>query len=132
MIVVDTSVMFAIAAHEDERDIFIGILDKTDAAICSAVTYVETIMVLTGRSHAVACSRVDDLLRAFAIGVASIDRPVTDAAIDAFDRYGKGRHRAALNLADCFSYALAKTRNAPLLFKGDHFAGTDITAAWLP
>ena len=124
--------MFAIAAHEDERDIFIGILDKADAAVCSAVTYLETVMVLTGRSHAVARARVDELLKAFAIGVASIDRPITDAAIDAFDRYGKGRHRAALNLADCFSYALAKSRNAPLLFKGDDFSNTDIAAAWVP
>jgi ribonuclease VapC len=48
----------------------------------------------------------------------------------AFSRFGKGHHPARLNLADCFSYALARTRNVPLLFKGDDFAQTDILPAW--
>jgi ribonuclease VapC len=47
-------------------------------------------------------------------------------------RYGKGRDGARLNLADCFSYALAKTRRLPLLFKGDDFGKTDIVPAWRP
>jgi ribonuclease VapC len=53
-------------------------------------------------------------------------------AITSFMQYGKGRHGARLNLADCFSYALAKTRRLPLLFKGDDFAQTDIVPAWRP
>jgi ribonuclease VapC len=132
MIVVDTSAIFAIAAGERERDAFVSVLDQTDAAVCSSVTYLETVMVLTGRSRAVAKSTVQQLLRTFRIDVASVDGVVTEAAVDAFDRYGKGRHHASLNLADCFSYALAKSRNAPLLFKGDDFARTDIAAAWQP
>jgi ribonuclease VapC len=52
------------------------------------------------------------------------------AALASFIRYGKGRHRARLNLGDCFAYALAKTRNLPLLFKGDDFLNTDIIPAW--
>lgn len=132
MIVVDTSAIFAIAAHESERSAFIEILDRTDAAACSSVTYLESVMVLTGRSHQVARARVDDLLRVFAIEIASVDRAVTNAAIHAFDRFGKGRHRASLNLADCFSYALAKSLDAPLLFKGHDFQSTDVAAAWRP
>jgi ribonuclease VapC len=132
MIVVDTSAMFAIAARERERDAFVGLLDQTDVAVCSSVTYLETVMVLTGRSRAVAKSAVEELLRAFGIEVTPVDLIVTDVAVDAFNRYGKGRHRAALNLADCFSYALAKSRDAPLLFKGDDFSQTDIAAAWQP
>ncbi len=132
MIIVDTSAMFAIAAHETERDAFDDILDQADGATCSAVTYLETVMVLTGRSRTVARSQVDALLKSFAIDVAPVDLSITNAAVDAFDRFGKGRHRASLNLADCFSYALAKSRNAPLLFKGDDFSRTDIAAAWRP
>lgn len=132
MMVVDTSALFAIAAHEQERNEFVDILDRTDTAMCSAVTFVETVMVLTGRSRALAQFRVLDLLRTFAIEVAPIDPSNADVAIDAFDRFGKGRHPAQLNLADCFSYALAKSRNAPLLFKGDDFARTDIIPAWRP
>ncbi|MBX9842233.1 MAG: type II toxin-antitoxin system VapC family toxin [Xanthobacteraceae bacterium] len=132
MIVVDTSAIFAIAAHEPERDLFIEILNQAEAAICSGVTYVETVMVLTGRSRILTRSRVDELLGSFALAVAPTDLAVTGAAADAFERYGKGRHRASLNLADCFAYALAKSRNAPLLYKGGDFARTDIEPAWTP
>jgi ribonuclease VapC len=50
-------------------------------------------------------------------------------AIEAFRRFGRGRHRAALNIGDCFSYALAKATDQPLLFKGNDFAQTDIRPA---
>ena len=62
MIVVDTSAMFAIVARENERNSFVKVLDQTDAAVCSSVTYLETVMVLTGRSRAVAKSAVEELL----------------------------------------------------------------------
>jgi ribonuclease VapC len=130
MIVVDTSAMFAIVAHEIERDAFIEVLDQVDRALCSAVSFVETVMVLTGRSHAIARVQVEELLRAFAIEVESVDRSQMEIAVEAFDRFGTGRHRASLNLADCFSYALAKSRSAPLLYKGNDFSRTDIRAAW--
>lgn len=129
MIVVDTSALFAIATREDERDEFIAALATSGPVVCSTVTYVETIMVLTGRSRRVARHRIDELLSLFRIKLVAVDQTL---AIDAFERYGKGRHRARLNLADCFSYALAKSRGVPLLFKGDDFAKTDIEAAWHP
>ncbi len=50
-------------------------------------------------------------------------------AVEAFRRYGKGRHPAGLNFGDCFSYALSKATGEPLLFKGDDFARTDIKRA---
>ena len=53
-------------------------------------------------------------------------------AIGSFLAYGMGRHQAQLNLADCFSYGLAKSRGAPLLFKGDDFSQTDGAPAWRP
>jgi ribonuclease VapC len=132
VIVIDTSALFAIAAAEPERSEFIDLIDSQGPALCSAVTYVETVMVLTGRSRKVARARIDELLQVFTIDVVPIDRAVTEAAVDAFDRFGKGRHRARLNLADCFSYALAKSRHLPLLFKGNDFAKTDIASAWSP
>ena len=130
MIVVDTSALFAIAVAEPERGEFIDLIDAHGPALCSAVTYVETVMVLTGRSHQVEKERIDELLKVFAIDVVPIDRVITEAAVDAFDRFGKGRHRARLNLVDCFSYALARSRHLPLLFKGTDFAKTDIAPAW--
>ena len=131
MIVIDTSALFAIAADELERAAFVDVLDSQKGLI-SAVTYVETVMVLTGRSRRLARARVDDLLQAFGIETVPIDRKVAVAAVDAFDRYGKGRHPARLNLSDCFAYGLAKSRDLPLLFKGDDFSSTDIVPAWRP
>jgi ribonuclease VapC len=130
VIVIDTSALFAIATAEPERSAFIDLIDDQGPALCSAVTYVETVMVLTGRSRKVERDRIDDMLKIFTIDVVPIDHVVTEAAVDAFDRFGKGRHRARLNLADCFSYALAKSRDLPLLFKGNDFAKTDIAPAW--
>lgn len=131
MIVVDTSVLFAIAADEAERSLFVDLLDA-EKPIASTVTYVETVMVLTGRSKRLARGRVDEMFQTFGIEIAPVDRTVADAAIAAFDHYGKGRHPARLNLSDCFAYGLAKARNLPLLFKGDDFGKTDIVPAWRP
>jgi ribonuclease VapC len=132
VIAVDTSALFAIAAREDERDRFIDILDEADAAVCSAVTYVETIMVLTSRSRQLARDDAEALIQAFRIEIVPIDQSLTEVAVTAFDRFGKGRHQARLNLADCFAYALAKHRDIPLLFKGSDFLHTDLRRAWQP
>ena len=129
MIIVDTSALFAIAANESERDAFIEILDS-EKGLISAVTYVESVMVLTGRSKRLASARVDDLMRASGLEIVPVDESLANAAVNAFDRYGKGRHPARLDLSDCFAYGLAKSRNLPLLFKGDDFSKTDIQPAW--
>ena len=132
MIVIDTSALFALAARETERAAFFDILDRTDAAFCSTVTYVETTMVLTGRSRIVARDKVQTLIEDLKIEVVPLDSRAMEGAIVAFDKFGKGRHRARLNFSDCFSYGLAKSRNLPLLFKGDDFIHTDIVPAWRP
>jgi ribonuclease VapC len=87
-------------------------------------------MALTGRSKRLALARVDDLMRSSGIEIVPVDPTLAKAAVNAFDRYGKGRHPARLNLADCFSYGLAKSRDLPLLFKGEDFSRTDIVPAW--
>jgi ribonuclease VapC len=70
------------------------------------------------------------LIERSGIAVVPFDEPMAEAAFDAFKRYGKGQgHRAQLNIIDCAAYALAKTRDLPLLFKGNDFASTDIRPA---
>jgi len=61
--------------------------------------------------------------------LAAIGEREFDLALQAFSRFGKGRHPARLNMGDCFAYACAKFHGVPLLFKGDDFALTDIDAA---
>jgi ribonuclease VapC len=63
------------------------------------------------------------------IEVISFDRDQAELARSAFRRFGKGRHRAGLNLGDCFSYELAQSCSAPLLHKGDDFIYTDLASA---
>lgn len=63
------------------------------------------------------------------IKIEAVDAALAQTGFDAWLRYGKGRHPAALNFGDCFSYALAKRRDEPLLFKGKDFASTDIRSA---
>lgn len=73
--------------------------------------------------------RLNAFLTDMQVVIEPVDSVQAAAAREAFDRFGKGRHKAGLNLADCFAYALSKTRAEPLLFKGADFAATDIVAA---
>lgn len=75
-----------------------------------------------------AAALVDDFVRDLAVDVVMSTMGDVVAVRDAYFKYGRGYHPAALNFADCFSYALAKTRNEPLLFKGEDFSKTDIQA----
>ncbi len=72
---------------------------------------------------------VERLLREGGFEVAAVNARQADLAIEAFRRFGKGRHKAGLNIGDCFAYALAKWVEEPLLFKGDDFGQTDIVPA---
>jgi ribonuclease VapC len=127
MIVVDSSVVVAILQREPDAPTWIEILDRTSKALMSVVSFVETSMVIYGRRPDPDPHEVTSLLNALAIDIVPVTPKQGEAAVAAFLRYGKGRHRASLNLADCFSYALAKVQRAPLLYKGNDFAMTDLT-----
>lgn len=86
-------------------------------------------MVLSSRVAHLKVGGLQDALQTLAITQYSVDAQQSALAAEAFLRFGKGRHPARLNLGDCFSYALAKSLNAPLLYKGDDFAKTDIVSA---
>jgi ribonuclease VapC len=129
MIVVDTSVLVAILREEDDATEWIDVFDQTSKSQMSVVSYVETSMVIYGRARDTDPSEVTDLIEALQIEIVPVSLEQGEAAVGAFLRYGKGRHRAGLNLADCFSYALAQVRRAPLLYKGNDFAMTDLLPA---
>jgi ribonuclease VapC len=129
VIVVDSSILVAIIREESDAPLFVDVLDKTPA-IMSMVSYVETHMVVVGRKIDPDPMRVELTAKDLGIEIVDVTRDQAEAAIRAFFQYGKGRHRARLNLADCFTYALAKSRGVPLLFKGDDFTGTDIVSAY--
>jgi ribonuclease VapC len=132
VIVVDTSIVIAIIKDEPEAATFVDILDDSQMTIMSVVSYVEAHMVTNNRRLRTEATDVDNILAAAGIEIVNVTRDQAGLAVSAFLAYGKGRNRARLNLADCFSYALAKSRGAPLLFKGDDFSRTDIVPAWRP
>jgi|SRR5580692_8609360 ribonuclease VapC len=106
------------------------LIGSDEGACLSSVSLQQASFVLAGRTGNAAAWRVlDALIREMEIEVVPHDRALALIARDAFLRYGKGRHPARLNFADCASYALAKSRGIPLLFKGNDFAQTDIGAA---
>ncbi len=130
MIVVDTSAIAAIAFGEPERAAFVEAIERSDKALISAVSLVEARMVVHGRRGQRAVVLIDDLLRAPVFEVVAPSPAETDAAYAAFVAFGRGSgHPAGLNFGDLFSYALAKVRGLPLLFKGEDFAQTDIENA---
>ena len=130
MIVVDTSALVAIAFAEPEREAFLRTVQISDKSLISTVCVVETRMVVHGRRGQRAVILLDDLLRLPMFELVAPGPAEMDAAYAAFVAYGKGSgHPAGLNFGDVFSYALAKVRGLPLLYKGADFAQTDIGSA---
>lgn len=130
MIVVDSSSLIAILRREREADAFLRIIANTDRCLISSVSFLETSMVLAGRTgDATSWIEFDALIARAGMQIVAQDTELAEAARAAFLRFGRGRHPAALNLGDCASYALAKRNNLPLLFKGADFPRTDIREA---
>ncbi|MFB1488268.1 MAG: type II toxin-antitoxin system VapC family toxin [Thiocapsa sp. C3-sup] len=94
----------------------------------SALSVLETSIVLYRRKGSEAVAELDGLLADLGIEIVAFDVIQMRAARMAYARFGKGSHPASLNLGDCCSYALASTRKQPLLYKGDDFPRTDLRA----
>ena len=130
MIAIDTSAIVAIALGEPESARFTARIEAARQILVGVPTQLEARMVLTGRGGAAAAAATLAALfadpKVFSVDFAAAHLA---AATDAFDRYGKGQHRASLNYGDCMAYAVAKVAGCPLLFKGEDFARTDIRSA---
>ena len=128
--VIDTSAIVAIARGEPEAAIFSKLLEQTPGKLIAAPTYLECTFVMAGIAPTKGMLFLRDLLSDTLTAVVAFGPRELDAAVEARLRFSRGSgHAAKLNFGDCFAYALAKTRNLPLLFKGDDFARTDIVPA---
>jgi ribonuclease VapC len=128
-VIVDTSVVIAILRDEPDATAIAEALGRPEVRRMSAVSYVEAAVVVDGNRNPVLSRRFDDLLRDVEIGVEPVTLNQARIAREAYRDFGKGRHRAGLNLGDCFAYALAKEKGETLLFKGNDFSHTDIEPA---
>lgn len=130
MIVIDTSAVVALALAEPEREAILRTIQQANKVLLSTASLLETRMVVHGRRGQRAVVLLDDLLRSPLFELVAPDKAQTNAAYAAFVVFGKGSgHPACLNFSDLFSYALAKVRGLPLLYKGNDFVHTDIANA---
>lgn len=125
---IDTSAVIAILFDEAERQEFNTRIVDAERKLISAVSVLEATIVLESRNRD-NTSDLDLFLLRSGITVVPFDGDQLAFARAAFRRYGKGRHRAALNFGDCVAYALAQWSGEPLLFKGTDFAATDVASA---
>jgi ribonuclease VapC len=125
----DSSALVAILFSE------FGHLDLVDRILAAnevrvgAPTLVETSLVLSGRRRAPAKGEIEGLIQELGVTVVPFGELEWRLAVDAFTKFGRGRHRAALNFGDCLAYAIAMSLGDSLLFVGDDFAHTDVTPA---
>ena len=124
--VIDTSALVAMLNDEPEAERFETAVEADLVRLISTASYLETAIVIETRFGEPGGRELDLWLHRAAVDLVAVDSDQADAARVAYRMYGKGKHRAALNYGDCFSYALAKVSGQPLLFKGDDFACTDI------
>jgi ribonuclease VapC len=126
VIVLDTSAIVAILQREPEAALFAEIIETTPRCLISAGTYLELGIVAEQLRNVVGRADAERFVRDAEIEIVPFDTEQAELALAAFRHFGKGRHQARLNFGDCFAYALAKSLDAPLLFKGNDFGKTDI------
>ena len=127
--IVDSSTIIAILRNEPDAAAMAEALQEAPIRRISAVTYVEAAVVADNDRSPLLSRRFDALVRDAQMLVEPVTARQAELARQAYRDFGKGRHKAGLNLGDCFAYALAKEMDEPLLFKGDDFRHTDVEAA---
>ena len=119
------AILFAEPGHLDLVDRIL----EADRVRVGAPTLTETSLVFAGRGGAKSAESVEGLVKELGVSIVPFGEAEWRVAVDAFRRFGRGRHPAALNYGDCLAYAMAKTARDSLLFVGDDFTKTDITSA---
>jgi ribonuclease VapC len=127
--ILDTSAILAILFEEDDAEIYAQAITRADSCRLSAATFAETAILVEVQTRNNGGRQLDAFIRRAGISIDPVTEEQAHIARQAFIDFGKGRHPAGLNYGDCFSYALSKTTQEPLLFKGKDFAKTDLAAA---
>lgn len=133
MIVVDTSVVIAVLKNEPDAPHLVRRMAAASQRYISAGSILECGIVVGANYGDEGLQAMRELCENLSLDIVPVDADQSRTGYEVFRRYGRGSsHPAKLNFGDCFAYALAKTRNLPLLFKGDDFVQTDIEPALKP
>ena len=124
--VIDTSALIAILLQEPEAMDLMQAIVKSEKRIISAFSLLEAKLVIFSRKGQRGTEELDNLLRLIKAEIVDFNEEQVKLACMAWQRFGKGRHSAKLNIGDCCTYALSKWLKEPLLFKGEDFSQTDV------
>ena len=127
--IVDTSAIVAIVLKEPGFEVLIAKIQASTTAGMGTPSLAEAAIVLSCRLKLDGRTLLGRLMVELELVPVSFGEPHWREAVRAYDRYGRGRHPAALNFGDCMSYAIASLAGKPLLFTGADFSRTDLTAA---
>lgn len=128
--ILDTSALVAILRNEADASVYATAIEQADRRRLSTASFVEVAAVIDGAHDPVVSRRLDELIAIAEIELEPVTAEQARIARAAYRDFGKGSgHPARLNFGDCFAYALATALHEPLLFKGDDFGHTDVTAA---
>ena len=128
VMVLDTSAIMSILRQEDDAEQIAVCVARASSVCISAVTRLEAFTVAMARGE-IGSQKLAELLSQISPQVIAFDEVQSSLAVTAVKAFGKGHHAARLNFGDCCAYALAKSLNLPLLYKGNDFAQTDIVSA---
>jgi ribonuclease VapC len=124
--VIDTSALLAVLLQEAHAAEIAEAIETGSPRLLSAASLLEASIVIESRKGEPGGRELDLLIYRGGIEIVAVDQAQAETARTAWRRFGKGRHPAALNYGDCFAYALARTRQLPLLFCGNDFSQTDL------
>jgi ribonuclease VapC len=124
--VIDSSALLAILFGEPEKRRFNELIEAHATRLMSAASYLETAIIIDTRLGYEGARGLKLFLAEAAIAIEPVTLEQAEIAREAYRRFGRGNHAAALNFGDCFAYALTKSTGEPLLFKGNDFSQTDI------
>lgn len=127
--ILDTSALIAIVAGEPDAELYIRAISRAKNCRISAANFVELGLVIENQFGVEVSQQCDALFLRAGVVIEPVTVEQAHMARQASRDFGKGRHPAGLNFGDCFAYALAKSMNEPLLFKGEDFKKTDVARA---
>ncbi len=127
--ILDTSAVVAVFFKEPGHEEVLQKLGATESRAIGTPTVVETGIVLTSKMRRNAIGLLARFVQELEVATVSFSDDHWKEAVDAFDRFGRGRHEASLNFGDCMTYSIAKLADEPLLFIGEDFALTDLRIA---
>jgi ribonuclease VapC len=126
VIVVDTSAIFAVLNGEAMATACSYAIENNEPLLVSAGTLAEARVVAARRGWS---AKLEEFVARIDFEIVPVTTATAEAVGRAYEKWGKGLHRASLNFGDCFAYALARERNCPLLFIGNDFSQTDLVSA---